>query len=205
LRIVSRITNSFEPIDAPQTKKDITQALENIYPDAAGDFTQSMMELGATVCGPNRKPDCEKCPCRAFCGSAIHGTAERFPVKLPKKQRRTEQMTVFILSCDGKIALQKRPDQGLLATLWQFPNVSGKLDAPEAISKMEEMGLKPKQIIAQVEREHIFTHIKWEMRGIYLEVAEKLPDYTWLTPQRIREDAALPTAFRQFFQEVPYV
>ena len=114
-------------------------------------------------------------------------------------------MTVFILSCDGKIALQKRPDQGLLATLWQFPNVSGKLDVPEAISKMEELGLKPKQIIAQVEREHIFTHIKWEMRGIYLEVAEQLPVYTWLTPQRIREDAALPTAFRQFFQEVPYV
>ena len=205
LRLVSRLTDDATPIDLPAYKKRVEQLLGEVYPEEAGDFTQALMELGATLCGPNREPDCKACPCREFCRGYRNGTCRDLPVKLPKKQRRVEEMTVFILFCDGEIALQKRPDQGLLATLWQFPNVPGKLDAPEAISKMEEIGLKPKRIIAQVEREHIFTHIKWEMRGIYLEVDEKLPDYTWLTPQRIREDAALPTAFRQFFQEVPYV
>ena len=126
-------------------------------------------------------------------------------MKLPKKQRRVEEMTVFILRNEGKIALQKRPDQGLLAGLWQFPNVPGKLDAAAAISKLEENGVKTKQIIAQVEREHVFTHVQWHMRGIYLEVAGEGENLTWLTPEEIELQAALPTAFRQFFREVHHV
>jgi hypothetical protein len=50
-----------------------------------------------------------------------------------------------------------------------------------------------------VERNHIFTHIQWYMRGIYLEVAEAAGDFSWLTAKQIQEDAALPTAFRQFW------
>ena len=205
LRLVSRLTGDATPIDLPAYKKQVEQMLREVYPEEAGAFTQALMELGATLCGPNREPDCGNCPCRTFCLGYRNGTCRELPVKLPKKQRRTEAMTVFILRRDGKLALQKRPDQGLLAGLWQFPNVPGKLDVETAISKMEETGLNTKQIIAQVEREHIFTHIKWEMRGIYLEVEGESPEYTWLTPTQIQKDAALPTAFRQFFQEVIHV
>ena len=205
LRLVSRLTGDATPIDLPAYKKQVEQMLREVYPEEAGEFTQALMELGATLCGPNREPDCGNCPCRTFCLGYRNGTCRELPVKLPKKQRRTEEMTVFILRRDGKLALQKRPHKGLLAGLWQFPNVPGKLDVADAISKMEETGLNTKQIIAQVEREHIFTHIKWEMRGIYLEVEGESPEYTWLTPQQIQKDAALPTAFRQFFQEVIHV
>ena len=51
------------------------------------------------------------------------------------------------------------------------------------------------------ERKHVFTHIRWEMRGIYLEVAEPAGEFVWMTPQQIRDTAALPTAFRQFWEE----
>ena len=205
LRLVSRLTDDPTPIDLPAYKKQVEAALEEIYPEQAGDFTQALMELGATLCGPNREPDCENCPCRAFCLGYRSGNCRELPVRLPKKQRRTEEMTVFILRCDGRLALQKRPNKGLLAGLWQFPNTPGKLDVNAAIAKVEESGAKARRILAQVERKHIFTHIEWDMRGIYLEVENEPPGYVWMTPEEIEAQAALPTAFRQFFQEVTHV
>ena len=202
LRVYTRLTEDATPIDLPAFKKEVRRQLAAIYPQRAGDFTQALMELGATVCGPNRKPDCGNCPCRGFCGGAIQGTAEKFPVKLPKKAKREAEMTVFILSCDGKYALQKRPSKGLLAGLWQFPNVPGMLETADALQWAADMGLKPRDILRQVERSHIFTHIIWKMRGIYLETAEQAGTYQWLTAEQIEKEAALPTAFRQFWEEV---
>ena len=205
LRVISRLTENDTPIDLPARKKEVQTQLAAIYPLAAGAFTQALMELGATLCGPNWKPRCEECPCREFCGGACHGTAEQYPVKLPKKEKKQEDRTVFVLSCDGKYALEKRPNKGLLAGLWQFPNVLGKMETGEALAQAECWGLKPRDIQKQIERKHIFTHICWQMRGIYLEVAEPGGDFAWLTPEQIQDEAALPTAFRQFWEEADHV
>ena len=202
LRVVSRLTADSTPIDSPAYKKAVQKALAEIYPQEAGAFTQSLMELGATLCGPNRKPECDKCPCRTFCKANALDIAQALPVKLPKKQRRTEEKTVFILSCGELYALQKRPDTGLLAGLWQFPDVPGKLDAGNAVAALENMGLTPTQLIRQVERKHIFTHITWQMRGIYAEVKAPSGNFTWLTADQIRQEAALPTAYRLFWEEL---
>ena len=200
LRVVSRILEDATPIDLPAQKKKVNQLLKAVYPDEAGEFTQALMELGATLCGPNWKPRCEECPCKDFCGGAIHGTAEQFPVKSPKKEKRVEERTVFILSCDGRYAIRKRPGTGLLAGLWEFPNVPGKLETEGALAQAESFGLRPREVYRQVERKHIFTHIRWEMRGVYLEVAEAGGEFAWLTAQEIEKEAALPTAFRQFWE-----
>ena len=205
LRVISRLTEDATPIDLPARKKAVTTALEAVYPAQSAEFTQALMELGATLCGPNWVPRCEECPCRSFCGGALHGTAQQYPVKLPKKQKRTEEKTVFILSCDGSYALEKRHETGLLAGLWQFPNVPGKLETAGALDAVQEMGLRPREIIRQTERKHIFTHIIWQMRGIYLEVAEQSGAFTWMTAEQIEKDAALPTAFRQFWEEERHV
>lgn len=205
LRLVTRLTEDPTPIDMPACREAVRKLLAEVYPPEAGAFTQALMELGATVCGPNRKPDCKNCPCHYFCGGACHGTAEQFPVKLPKRQKRTEEMTVFMLSCDGKYALQKRPGKGLLAGLWQFPNCPGKLALQDALLRVEELGLKPRQVLRQSERSHIFTHVRWDMRGMYLEVAQPEGPFVWLTAQQIEKEAALPTAFRQFWEEAGHV
>ena len=205
LRVISRLTQDATPIDLPAYKKQVKAALEEVYPACAGAFTQALMELGATVCGPNRTPRCEVCPCRGFCGAAEYGTQALYPVKSPKKERRTEKRTVFILSCDGRFAVEKRPESGLLAGLWQFPNVSGWPDTAQALDQVRHMGMEPRQLHRQVQRKHIFTHIQWDMQGIYLEVTEPEGCFTWLSPEEIEEMAALPTAFRQFWEEIEYV
>ena len=201
LRVVSRLTENDTPIDLPAYKREVQERLEAVYPEDAGAFTQALMELGATLCGPNWKPRCDECPCKGFCLGHLHGTAEQFPVKKPKARRKIEERTVFILSCEGRYALEKRPDNGLLAGLWQFPNEAGWLEPDQAVAAVEELGIKPKELLRQVHRKHIFTHIQWEMRGIYMETAEISGDYVWMTALEIEEKAALPTAFRQFWEE----
>ncbi len=198
LRVISRITDDATPVDLPAYKKSVQQELAEIYPNRAGDFTQALMELGATVCGPNRQPDCENCPCKAFCLGLRRKTAQKLPAKLPKRERKIEEKTVFILCSYGKYAIQKRTDRGLLAGMWEFPNVSGKLDIQSALERVEQFGLKGNEIAAQVERKHIFTHVEWHMRGYYVEVQDPCGDFIWLSETEIQEQAALPTAFRLF-------
>ena len=199
LRVVSRLLDDATPIDLPIHKKKIRQALEEVYPAQAGDFTQALMELGATVCGPNKKPECANCPCKAFCLGYARGTAEQLPVKSPKKSRRTEEKTVFIFRSDGKYALKKRENKGLLAGLWQFPDVPGKLTLEQALEAARSLGLQPTDVRRQLDRSHIFTHIQWDMTGFYLDVKEPAGDFVWMTGEEITEKAALPTAYRQFW------
>ena len=205
LRVISRLLDDASPIDLPATKKQVTQMLAAIYPEDAGDFTQALMELGATVCGPNRKPDCAHCPCQPLCLGSRHGTAENLPVKSPKKEKRQEEKTVFILRCGERYALEKRPGKGLLAGLWQFPNVTGHLDTPAALAQLAQWDLHPKELDREVYRKHIFTHIIWNMKGIYLEVAEPGETFQWFTANEINTQAALPTAFRLFWEEYEHV
>ena len=196
LRVLSRLQADATPIDQPARKKEVQALLAEIYPDDAGDFTQALMELGATICGPNRAPDCPNCPCKGFCQGYQQGIAAELPVKTAKKARRTEEKTVFILRCEEQYALVKRPETGLLAGMWQFPELPGILELPQAL---EVLGLPVREVHRQLEKRHIFTHIEWKMRGIFLEIAEKTPDFQWFSAEEVARDTALPTAYRQFW------
>lgn len=198
LRVVSRLCADETPIDLPTYKKRVEAALQKVYPAGrCGDFTQSLMELGATVCLPNGKPKCAGCPCKTFCLGLQQGEPERLPIRLPKKSRRLEEKTVFVLSCDGCYAVQKREKTGLLASLWEFPNVPGRLELAEAINWAQP--LSPAAPTGMVERQHIFTHVQWNMRCYYLSCREKSAQFTWVTPTQIAQEIALPTAFKMFW------
>lgn len=205
LRLISRLTDDPTPIDLPARKAEVQRQLEAVYPAEAGEFTQALMELGATLCGPNRPPACDACPCRSICLGHAHGTAAALPEKAPKKEKRVEEKTVFILSCDGKYALRRRPETGLLAGLWEFPNIPGMLETGKALDALTAMGVRPRELLRQVRRNHIFTHIRWEMQGIYVEVQEPSPQFCWLTPEQMDSQTALPTAFRQFREDDHHV
>ena len=200
IRVLSRLLADSTPPNVPAVRKNGETLLKEIYPERAGDFTQALMELGATVCGPNQKPDCEACPCRDFCEGHKLGIAHTLPVKVEKKARPIQEKTVFILECEDHYALEKRPSKGLLAGLWQFPNVEGTLDTEQAISCLTSKGLSVKDIHKYVERSHIFTHVQWDMRAYYISLNEMAGPFTWMSRQQVVEEAALPTAFRMFWE-----
>ena len=200
LRIITRMTEDDSPIDLMQTKTKIAASLEAVYPcSACGDFTQALMELGATICTP-KSPKCAVCPVEARCGAFQNQTVLNFPVKLPKREKRLEYKTLFLLWCGDKIALTKRSDAGLLSNLWQLPNLNGRLTSEEALSAAAEFGVSPTELCKEIHKVHLFTHIRWEMTCYYLQCANPAPAFTWVSPEEIQTRYPLPTAFRMFLE-----
>ncbi len=199
LRVAARVTDHFCEIDRPERKAEITQQLSEIYkPGSAGMLTQALMELGATVCLPNGQPLCEECPLRILCMGRKDGNVLRLPQRTAKKPRRREEFTVFILSCDGKYAVRKRETKGLLHGLWEFPNISGSCTTEEAIAQVSRWNCQPKDLIRTAQKKHIFTHVEWELYGVYLHCAYPDEQFVWKTASEIAAEISLPTAFRQF-------
>ena len=138
----------------------------------AGAFNQALMELGATVCLPNGAPLCEKCPWQAMCRARQEGLIDQLPVKSKAKARRIEKRTVLIIRDDDKVAIRKRPNQGLLAGLYELPNVEGYLSTKQVLSLVKDMHFAPIRIQKLAEAKHIFSHIEWHMRGYAIRVEE---------------------------------
>ena len=199
LRVCARLLDDSTPVDDPALKKRLAADLSAVYPAGrCGDFTQALMELGATVCLPNGEPKCAACPVRAFCLAAAHGTALSLPVKKPKKPRREEARTVFLLRCGDRLAVRRRADRGLLAGLWELPNTEGVLSEREAGVYLSGKDLGDVRLRAVQEGEHVFTHIRWTMRCYTVETSAMPPCFVWITPEELAGEVSLPTAFRQF-------
>lgn len=199
LRVTSRITESYEDILKASTKKQVKQHLEAVYPkDGRGDFTQSLMELGATVCVPSGKPRCQDCPVEDLCIAHARGTEMELPVKITKKSRKVEERTVFVLQCEDKVAVRKRSDSGLLAGMWEFPNVSGRQTADKAMETAESWGCRPLLLERELFRKHIFSHVQWDMTCFYIQCLQEAENMDWVSRGTLFGQIALPTAFRQF-------
>ena len=202
LRIIMRMTADDRPIDLPQVKKEIGEALCKVYPKGhCGAFTQALMELGACVCTP-KSPKCEVCPTQSFCRAYKAGNVTKYPVKRPKAAKKTEERTVLLLECNGRFAVEKRSETGLLAGLWQFPNVPQKLDAQTAVQTAQSFHTDPKELMLETHKTHIFTHIRWEMTGYVIRCNAMSEAFTWASLAELEREFALPTAFRQFSDEL---
>ena len=188
--------------DDPAFRAHLRKSLAEIYPAGfCGEFTQALMELGETVCVPNGAPHCEICPAKSFCRAFAEHTQTLYPVKKEKKPRRVEEKTVFLLRCGEKIAVRKRPDTGLLAGLWEFPNVPGLLTVEQALRQAENWGLHPLSPEKTAEKVHTFTHVEWKMRGWWISCASENAEFLWTTEKTLKDELALPTAFRIFAEE----
>ena len=202
LRVCARVLDDATPIDSAAHKAALTAALSACYPAGhCGDFTQALMELGACVCTP-KSPKCEVCPTQSFCRAYTAGNVTKYPVKRPKAAKKTEERTVLLLECNGRFAVEKRSKTGLLAGLWQFPNVPQKLDAQIAVQTAQSFHTDPKELMLETHKTHIFTHIRWEMTGYVIRCNAMSEAFTWASLAEIEHDFALPTAFRQFSDEL---
>ena len=206
LRVYSRCRADYRDITLPETKKWVTaqlsEALESLPQGISGDFNQAVMELGATVCLPNGKPHCEACPISEFCMGRIKGSMLDLPVRGPKKGRRLESLTVFLIIRDGYFALRKRPEKGLLAGLWELPNIPGHLIGQPLLEAIRAFGVEPLRIEPLGPARHIFTHVEWQMQGyrVTADAFTKNEMLYWVGPEE-KKRYALPSAFRYYLSE----
>lgn len=193
LRVVSRLTADSRDVSLPATRREVTAALAAVMPvKAPGAFNQALMELGATVCLPNGAPLCQVCPAQDFCLARREGLTSQLPVKAPKKPRRVEERQVYLLFHQGRVALRQRPQKGLLAGLWEFPNVLEGEALPLALPQPEFAGTG----------RHIFTHIEWHMTAYtaLLPSPQLPPGWVWAGREALAEQYPIPNAFQAFFE-----
>lgn len=198
LRVLSRVLGSYDDILKQSTKKKMEELISTVLKSGeAGDYNQALIEIGAIVCVPNGAPLCGQCPFSTVCAAREHGLIDELPVKTPKKKRRIEEKTVLLLRDGEKIAIRKRSPEGLLASLYEFVNVPGKLEKEE----VEELFHGTGTFEALPEAKHIFSHVEWHMSG-YLVSADEIPEelqneepILFVTYEELREKYPIPAAF----------
>lgn len=204
LRVLARVTGSYADIALPETKKTWRAELAEVVPTEAGDFTQSLIELGATVCVPNGEAKCEVCPLRPYCVAAEKGLTDTIPVRSAKKPRRIEHMTVLIIRDGDRTALRKRPSKGLLAGLFELPNVKGHLQEDELPALIRSLGFDPLRIERLEDAKHIFTHVEWHMVAYSVRITPEFDGYHGASGMLLvqngdlREHYAIPSAFSAY-------
>ncbi|KAG7543293.1 HhH-GPD domain [Arabidopsis thaliana x Arabidopsis arenosa] len=194
IRVLARLKAiSANPKDRLTARNFWKLAAQLVDPSRPGDFNQSLMELGATLCSVS-KPSCSSCPvssqCRAFSLSEENRTISvtDYPTKVIKAKPRRDFCCVCVLEIlnlernqsGGRFVLVKRPEQGLLAGLWEFPSVILDEEADSSTRRSainlflkEAFHVEPMKTCTVVSREelgefvHVFTHIR---RKLYVEL-----------------------------------
>lgn len=198
LRVITRLTENYQDIGNSTLKEQIETDLKEVYPMMrSGDFTQSLMELGALLCLPNQSPKCNECPLSFLCKAKLNHTQMLLPVKKKKDARKQETKTVFILRCGDKIAIKKREVGGLLGGLWEFPNANGLLTEVEISEWLLKHNIEFIEITKSSEKKHIFTHIEWKMVCYSVLSKRTNTEFSWVTENILKQQISLPTAFRK--------
>ncbi len=204
LRVIMRLCACDDDIMLPATKAEVAKQLREVYPsgEEASLFTEGLMELGEGICPPSGAPKCDLCPLRFLCRAYDTEEVEKYPVRSPKKARRIEERTVLILSCGDRFALRRRGNRGLLAGLWEYPNYDGSLNEDAVHEVIVAAGLSAQSINAIGDAKHIFTHVEWHMRGFHVVCKYDGGNFEWKTTDEIRNELAVPTAFRFYTNQI---
>src|SRR5680860_723442 len=202
-RVVARFFCVETPL--PAAKAEIKALAESLTPELrAGDYAQSLMDLGATICTP-RRPACALCPLRPGCCACAEGLAEVLPYKVEKAERPTRRGAAFVaLRADGAVLLRERPLKGLLGGMLETPSTPWEEKPPngEAISDHAPVDADWQAVPGLVE--HTFTHFHLELTVYRAAVAGDAEVTEAAEPNRCRwlhgrelPAAALPSVMRK--------
>ncbi len=203
LRVLSRVCGSRDDILKQSTKKRMESLVSEIIREGeAGDFNQALIEIGAIVCVPNGAPLCDSCPFYTVCAARAEELIGEIPVKTPKKKRKIEEKTVLILQHGEKIAIRKRAAEGLLASLYEFVSVPGKLGMEEIAEFFDET-IVPEKL---PDAKHIFSHVEWHMNGYRIPITEipkqlageQPEDFILADVEELKERYPIPNAFAAY-------
>ena len=207
LRILSRLSLDEDDILKDTTKRRVEKQLLEVMPgERPGDFNQALMELGATVCIPNGKPKCEICPWEKICLAHLEGREGEFPKKEAKKKRKIEKKTILIIQDENRSALHKRDSGGLLAGLYEFPNLEGHQTEKRVLTYLKKIGLEVLRIQKIEDSKHIFSHKEWHMIAYQIRVDElaqkgqQLEEENWIfvESKEAEEKYPMPSAFAAY-------
>ncbi len=179
-RVLARRHHVAGTVSSAATRDELWRLAESHTPAArVADYTQAIMDLGATVCRRTR-PRCADCPVRTDCQAYAAGDAERFPEKPPRRKRRLERSRFFVVVDPGGACLvEQRPPDGIWGGLWSPP----ERDADESVSAFLEQAGIGSDLVDQVRKagvfRHGFTHFDLDVEPVYVRLRAR--------PSEVRE------------------
>lgn len=197
-RVLSRFFAIEDDLSKPIHERAMWQLAEELCPNERNhDYTQAIMDLGATVCTP-KKPLCLYCPMQQHCQAHQQGLENELPFKKAKKPVPVKSAQVLILQCGDQWLWQQRPNTGLWGGLWCLPIIE---EVHELDILKQSLGLK--QFIQKVEISHSFTHFTWQLEGLVFVIDADLQEHLaielngiWLEPTAAVQ-AGIPTAMKK--------
>ena len=211
-RVLTRVFAIEDDATKSRTKRRL-QALADalVDPKQPGAFNQALMELGATICTP-RAPSCDACPVQPVCTAHEMETQEDYPVTPKKKPVPHHDIAVgLVFNKAGDILIQRRPEDGLLGGLWEFPG--GKREDGEALADTcrrelrEEVGIEVADVTPFYTLNHAYSHFKITLHAFRCRIAAGTPTSNegqpirWV-PVDALDDYAFPRANRRLIEEL---
>lgn len=187
-RVLCRLYALQEPPRSARAEKLLWSWAEELTPQAnIHDYTQAIMDLGATICTP-RQPQCDDCPVMMLCRAHQLDLVEQLPLRQKRKSLPLRREAVLLINSGGRYPARRRPAEGFLGGLWEFPHVSltdGE-DAPTKLTfLLHELGF-----VGELEQlgktEHFYSHFRLRSEIYRVTVASQFmvaeENYVWFTP-----------------------
>tara|TARA_A100001037_G_scaffold233215_1_gene211774 strand:- start:581 stop:1672 length:1092 start_codon:yes stop_codon:yes gene_type:complete len=190
---VKRVLARFHAIggypESAATSKTLWQQAEKHIPqNKAAEYTQAIMDLGATIC--TRDPRCEFCPLLDRCKAYVAEKQHLYPEKRPIQKKRIKEVRMFIIgNSNGEYLLQKRPDTGIWAQLWSLPERPASYTPEEMINELQHLGKSQYSAVTGPEIEHSFSHFKLNIEPIHIDLKVSLKtqnkqQWRWYHPEK---------------------
>ena len=212
IRVLTRVFAIEEDSTRSRTRRRL-QALADalVDPDDPGNANQALMELGATVCTP-RNPSCEACVLEPVCEAAEAGNPEHYPVTPESKPVPHHDIAVgLVFDAEGRLLIQRRPDDAMLGGLWEFPG--GKREEGESTEAacrrelQEELGISVETDGLFYTLKHAYSHFKITLHAYPCCIVDGTPTpeidqpMRWVTVDEL-DDYAFPRANRKLIEEL---
>jgi A/G-specific adenine glycosylase len=211
-RVLSRVFAVEEDATTTSAQRELRRlANELLDPERPGDFNQAMMELGALVCTP-RTPHCDRCALASVCEAHAAGTEEDYPITPDSEPVPHHDIAVgLVFDGEGQLLIQRRPDEGLLGGLWEFPG--GKQEDGESLETAcrrelkEELGIAVEVDEAFYTLSHAYSHFKITLHAFRCHIENGTPTpeedqpFRWVGIDDL-DDYAFPRANRRLIEEL---
>jgi len=211
-RVLTRVFAVEEDATTGPTQRRLRRLANDLLdPDRPGDFNQAMMELGALVCTPST-PLCDRCPLQKVCRAHDAGTEEDYPITPESEPVPHHDIAVgLVFDNDDQLLIQRRPDEGLLGGLWEFPG--GKQEDGESMEAAcrrevkEELGIEVEGVEPFYTLSHAYSHFKITLHAFRGRIASGPPEaredqpFRWVSVDEL-DDYAFPRANRRLIEEL---
>lgn len=204
-RVVSRLFDLRNPV-----REAVAAAAGPLVAQRPGEVNQALMDLGATICTP-RSPRCSDCPLETLCLARARDTVHLRPGRRPRRERPHYDVAAGVIWNDGRLLIARRPPEGLLGGLWEFPGgkpePGERLEDAAAREIREELEIEVEVGDRMVSVDHAYSHFEITLHAFHCRylsgrpVARGCSAFAWVRPEEL-EDYAFPAANRRILERL---